>query len=122
MFTEQTSKYPPLRLEADTLDSTLHKNTAKTFTFLVNGVVSIRGVVAITYNHASNIVAKELYGNHAYARRVEGINYFDDCSGYFQAYQNVGRNNEKPKGDPFHLQKVYNTYKDKPLAKAAIAG
>lgn len=126
---DQTSNTPETRSgdigvsRSDTHSITPSVNSRQTvrYTFRVgSNIKNLSSVLATTYDEAATFVARKVYGCNS-AQRVKGIPYYDDCSGYFQAINVLTNKKSYPVGEPFHLQRVCNTYKDKPLTKAAIA-
>lgn len=120
MFTDQTSTQTELR-SGDTQSNILPTVTRQLSTFRVDDVTSITDVQANDYQHAANIVAKMLFGNNAYARRVKGIPYFEDMAGFFQSFRTAG-SSPTACGNPFYLQRKYASTTQQSLKKAAIAG
>jgi hypothetical protein len=105
MFTDQTSE--DTALIGQTQSFTPSRKTRQTFTFRIGSTPNgPKQVFAQTYQQAANIVAKQLYGKHAYARRLEGVVYLDDFCGYFQAWTTVGHRGACKHGEPFYVQKI----------------
>jgi len=123
-MTSQTSISSSVRpVDGHTLDNTLPSRTHQVrYTFRVGtNPKNLSTVLAISYDQAAIFVARKVYGANA-STRVKGIPYYADCCGYFQAINILRNNKSYPIGEPFYLQRVCNTCKDKPLTKAAIAG